>query len=639
MNRLSRRCALTFIAVVSFTHLGWGAGLEAQVNEDVAAFTGPTDPAELEAFIDGLMVAHLDELNTAGAVVSVVRDGELFFAKGYGYADYDAEMLVDAESTLFRIGSVSKLFVWTSVMQLVEDGMLDLDADVNQYLDTFQIPDTYSEPVTLNRVMAHAAGFEDWIVGLFADDTSALKPLGEILAEQIPARVRPPGDVSSYSNHATGMAAYIVEVVSGMPWEDFVQERIFDPLGMSYATFAQPLPDRLLPHMSKGYTHSGGKFHEEDFELVPLAPVGAAAISAADMAKFMVAHLQLGRFGEENILREETARQMQSDSYRMAPGVNSMSHGFMDKSRNGQRIIGHGGNTFWFHSNLALFPEHDLGLFVSYNSEDGSAGTGKFTDAFVDRYFPVDRERPVAPEDFLERSSRFLGHFRANRFSHESLAKVAALETVEVTASDDAMLNFLGTQWAEVAPLTFRDYDGENTVVFREAEDGSISHFFLADVPVVAFERVPGSEGPGLHLFVFVFAITMIVGTVLSWPVGWMLRRWYGVSAATLERMPAPKRLVLVSAAFLFLIFLLGMAIVLSDPNQIAIAIPTALSVLLAFPIVAGLLTLVAAYFTVLLWRRGEGRLTGRVLYSAAVVSFVLFVWQLHVWNLLGWRF
>ena len=639
MSLPSARYALTCVLVVCLAAVGRGNALVAQVNESAAAPTGPTDPAELEAFVDGLLVAHLDELNTAGAVVSVVKNGELFFAKGYGYADHEAGRPVDPETTLFRIGSVSKLFVWTSVMQLVEEGRLDLDADINQYLPDFEIPNTYPEPVTLNRIMAHAAGFEDWIVGLFANDTAALMPLGEILAEQIPARVRPPGEVSSYSNHATGMAAYIVEVVSGKRWEEFIQERILDPLGMSYATFSQPLPEHLLPHMSKGYTRFGGRFHEEEFELVPLAPVGAAAVSASDMAKFMIAHLQLGRYNDTTILSEETSRLMQSDSYRMAPGVNSMSHGFMDMSRNGQRIIGHGGNTFWFHSNLALFPDHDLGLFVSYNSEEGSAGTGKFTDAFVDRYFPVDRERPVAPEDFSERASRFTGHFRSNRFSHESLAKVAALLTVEVTASDEGTLRFLGSEWAEVAPLTFRDYDGENTVVFREAEDGGISHFFLADVPVVAFERVPGAEGPGLHLFIFVFAMTMIVGTVLSWPLGWALRRWYAVDKMTLQRMPANKRAVLVTAALLNLVFLLGMAVVLSDPNQIAIAIPNSLSVLLALPIVAGLLTLVAAYFAFHLWRTGDGRRTGRILYSAAVISFCLFVWQLHVWNLLGWHF
>jgi len=324
----------------------------------------------------------------------------------------------------------------------------------------------------------------------------------------------------------------------------------------------------------------------------------------------------------------------------MEPGVNSMNHGFMDMSRNGQRIIGHGGDTFWFHSDLALFPDHDLGFFVSYNSADGGEGTGKFTDAFVDRYFPGEDDPPELTEGFSDRADAFTGHYRSNRFSHQSLAKLAAaVGAIEVIASEDGTLRLLGSEWVEVSPLTFRELDGDDTVVFREADDGTMSHFFLADVPVVAFERVPSGEGPGLHLFVLVFAVTMMVGTVLSWPFGFCLRRWYKVEKATLIRMPAYRRLALFVAAVLFLVFVLGFARVMSDPNQIAIAVPGTLVVLLALPIVAGLITLVAAYFTFKLWQQKEGRPLGRIVYSAAVISFFLFVWQLHVWNLLGWRF
>lgn len=233
-----------------------------------------------------------------------------------------------------------------------------------------------------------------------------------------------------------------------------------------------------------------------------------------------------------------------------------------------------------------------------------------------------------------------MGHYRANRFSHKSLAKLAAaVGAVEVEATENGTLRFLGREWAEAAPLTFREVDGDDSVVFREAEDGSMSHFFVADVPIVAFERVPAGEGPGLHLFIVVFVVSMMVGTVLSWPVGLALRRWYKVDATKLERMPAKHRLVLLTAASLFLVFVLGFSAIMTDPNQIAIAIPGSVRVLLFFPIVAGLLTIVGAYCAVLIWWKGFGRLMGRMMYSAAVVSFVLFIWQLHVWNLLGWRF
>ena len=124
---------------------------------------GPTDPAELEAFLDELLAKDMEEYHIAGAAVSVVKDGKLFFAKGYGYADLEKGIPVDPEQTIFRIGSIGKMFTWTAVMQLVEQGKLDLDADVNTYLD-FRIPDTYPQPITLKHLMTHTSGFEDrWL--------------------------------------------------------------------------------------------------------------------------------------------------------------------------------------------------------------------------------------------------------------------------------------------------------------------------------------------------------------------------------------------------------------------------------------------------------------------------------------------
>lgn len=602
--------------------------------------SGPTDPAELEAFLDGVMRLQLDEHNTVGAVVTVVKDGQVFFTKGYGYSDWETRTPVDPERTLFRIGSISKLFVWTSVMQLVEDGVLDLDTDINEYLDGVEIPATYDEPVTLRHVLTHSAGFEDHVIELFGDEASDVRSLAEILAEQMPARVRPPGEVSSYSNHATGMAALIVEQAAGMPWDQFVQQRILAPLGMERFSFAQPLPEALAADLSKGYSGRSPNFEEEDFEFVPLYPIGAAAASGTAMARFMMAHLQLGRLGDARILEEETARRMQSDLFRMAPGVNAAAHGFYEMSANGERIIGHGGDTFWFHSQLALFPERNLGVFVAYNSQEGGGATGEFLEAFVDRYFPEEEVVPTPPEDFAARAARFTGRFRGNRFSHTTLAKLGALGSVSVDATDDGTLRVLDSEWVEVAPLTFDERYGDRTLVFREGEEGEITHFFLAAVPIVAFERVPWRESPMLHLALIVFAGLMIVGTVVAWPLGWLARRWYRVKAEDLVRIPTRARLALWLTAVVFLAFFLGLAIVVgSDPEGMAVAIPASLRIVLLLPFAGGALTLVSLYCALVIQEQGFGRRLTRFAYSTTVLAFMLLLWQLNVWNALGWRF
>ena len=226
------------------------------------ATQGPSDPKELEAFIDGIMAVELEANHIVGATISVVKDGQLFFAKGYGYANFKSKTPVLPDRTMFRPGSVSKLFTWTAVMQLYEQGKLNLDADVNTYLKEFKIPATFPQPITMNHLLSHTPGFEERSTGLMAREPKDLRPMGEFLASHMPARVRPPGELTSYSNYGTALAGYIVEVVSGVPFEQYIEENIFKPLGIEHSTFRQPLPEALVPNMSSGYSYKNGAFKD-----------------------------------------------------------------------------------------------------------------------------------------------------------------------------------------------------------------------------------------------------------------------------------------------------------------------------------------------------------------------------------------
>ena len=569
---LATLAAVAFSPVSGFTNPRHQPLLSAQEATEPAALRGPTDPAELEAFLAGLMGAALEESHTAGGVVAVVSGGRIFFAKGYGYSDWEARTPVDPETTLFRIGSVSKLFVWTSVMQMVEAGLLDLDTDVNEALD-FEIPATFQEPVTLAKIMAHAGGFEDHVIELFGNEPEDVRPLGELVARQLPARVRPPGDLSSYSNHATGIAAYIVERASGVEWKQYVDERILGPLSMEHTSFLQPLPEELEPDMSRGYSYRDNRFREEDFENVPLAPVGAGAASATNMGRFMIAHLQLGRLGDGRILSEETARLMQSVHHRMDPSVNGMAHGFAELSQNGEHIIGHGGDTRFFHTGLWLFPEHDLGVYVSFNSGGGGGARSLFIKGFMDRYFPIDEPDVASPDDFSDRAKRFTGQFRSNRFSHTTFTKLAAVETQGVSLTDRGTPRALNLEWIEVAPLTFQEEFGTRRLVFRENAEGEITDFIVSTSPYSAFERVPLREHPGLHLPIAILAALAIVLTLLSPFIGWAVHRWFHVPAGKLVRISKGARITIWLAALLFAVG--AVFIVLNIANEgIAVALP-----------------------------------------------------------------
>jgi len=260
---------------------------------------GPTDPAELEAFLDDFFTRKMEEYHIAGAAISVIKDGKLFFAKGYGYADLENGIPVDPEQTIFHIGSNGKVFTWTAVMQLVEQGKLNLDADINTYLD-FRIPDTYPQPITLKHLMTHTSGFEDRWLGSVVSDDSELIPAREWLVSHMAARIHPPGDYAGYSNYNAMLAGYIVARVSGQPYDQYIQECIFNPLGMAHSTTQSPIPPDLRANLSLGYKYVDGAFQVvPDYVAQPaLLPSGGHQMSATDMARFMIMHLQGGFYGD-----------------------------------------------------------------------------------------------------------------------------------------------------------------------------------------------------------------------------------------------------------------------------------------------------------------------------------------------------
>jgi CubicO group peptidase (beta-lactamase class C family) len=614
---------------------------EAAPGEEAAPVdgAGPADAAEAEAFFDGLLGAQLRHLKDVGATVSLVRDGEILFAKGYGLADLESGTRVDADKTLFRIGSVSKLFVWTAVMQLVEEGRLDLDADINEYLEEIEIPATWDRPITLANLMTHTPGFEDRVLGLFSRREEDLVPVAEALARQLPARVRPPGEQPSYSNHGTAMAALIVETVAGQPFHEFVQERILDPLGMENTTLLQPLPEGLAGQMSKGYSRAGDHFEEKEFELVPLYPAGSTSASATDMARLMIAFLQNGRFGDSRILEEATAREMRSPLLEVDPAVNPSPHGLMDMSTRGIRIVGHGGDTLWFHTLFALFPDHDLGLFVSYNTDKGGGGRGPLLEAVLDRYFAPAERPSEPPEGFTERADAYTGEFRPNRFAHTTLARLGALAgTFEVEVNDEGELMAFDTRFVETAPRVFTERNGERRLVFIEGDDGRMSHFYNAQFPIVTFERVPLGERRWLHLPVAALACAALLATILAWPLGWAVRQWFGVEYDPSARIPRSARLALWAAAVLLLAMVAGVAIDASDPTDLVFGELGTIKALLVLPLVALIPAAMALVATVGIWRRGRGTRSGRVAYTLSAVLVVVFYWQLAVWNLLGFK-
>jgi CubicO group peptidase (beta-lactamase class C family) len=603
--------------------------------------------ADVAAFLDGVMPLQLAREDIAGAVVLVVKDGKVLFAKGYGYADIAKKIPVTPEGTLFRPGSISKLFTWTAVMQLVEQGKLDLDRDVNDYLD-FKIPATYAKPITLRNIMTHTAGFEETVKDMWVSKPSDFIPLGDYLRAHVPARIFPPGVTPAYSNYATTLAGYIVERVSGESFDDYIERHILFPLGMQHTTFRQPLPPNLAPMMSCGYTVASEPAKE--FELIEPAPAGSSSITAMDISHLMIAHLQDGKYQYAQILRPETAQLMHARQFANLPDMNAMALGFYEETRNGHRIIGHGGDTLYFHSDLHLIPDAGVGFFVSYNSMGKAEISPRdaLWHRFLDRYFPYEPPAGAAVANAAEDAKTVSGSYIVSRRMESNfLAVLTPLEQLKISpsSSDNTIiaselkdLNGKPKHLREIGPLTFREVSGQSRIAFKRDDSGRL--VLVIDYPFMVFQRASWYQSSAFNLVVICGALGVFLLTLVLWPITYFVRRHYGQTlklSPTLAKLRTWVRVV--CAVDLIFVAVFVTVVLLSEKYFSMFSSKTDIWLhLLQLVGWLGVLGgLVVLWNAVESWRYQERGLWSRLGDTLIVLAAVGFTWFVIYWNMLHW--
>jgi CubicO group peptidase (beta-lactamase class C family) len=619
---------------------------------------GPTDAAETEAFLDDLFAQQMQEKHVAGAAISIVRDGKLFFAKGYGYADLEKGIPVDPEKTIFRTGSVGKTITWTAVMQLVEQGKLDLDADINTYLD-FRIPTTYPQPITMRHLMAHTSGIEDrWLESL-VPDASELLPEREWLIANFPGQVRPPGEASGYSNYNAMLGGYIVARVSGEPYDEYIQKHIFDPLGMTHSTVQTQMPANLRPFAARSYTYVDGVF--QPFPDYFVQPAGLASgfhqVTVTDMARYMIARLEGGSYGdastEMRILQEDTARQMLTTLYTPDPRLRGTAYGLFDFTDNGQWALGHEGYAPVMATQLLLLPDQHLGVFVVYNSleaRDGGLTTkhiiGGFQRAFFDHYYPVPAIAPLQPQaDFAEQAERFAGFYReANNHSTTPERARYLFSGLQVISPGDGTLLIpiggLELRFVEVEPLYFRQVDGSFSIAFREDDRGRITYMFTDIMPEYSLVKLNWYETTGFNMVLAQVCILMFLSMLPVSLVRLIRNRRSGG-----DRNPAPRgartaNSIIFGISLLNILFVVGLALWFRPmhPSELH-GIPLIVEIVIGLALMAAVLTPGALFYTVRAWKNNYWGAAFRIYYTLVTIASVAFVWFLHYWNWLGWRY
>ena len=591
----------------------------------------------LRGYVDGMMTALVASGEIPGAAVVIVQNGAVALKAGYGFADIRARIPVDPDRTRFRVASISKLFTATAIMQLVEQGKIDLNADVNTYLGGFKIPPTYPEPVTLANILTHTAGFDDRYLGIAAPLSQTVEPLGSYLARSMPPRVLPPGKTFAYSNHAFGLAGHIVESVSGQEFNAYVQANIFAPLGMSSSTFGVPYPvpqDIAVPYFKGG---SEGGFTRSELDRMRFGPAGDLITTASDMAPFMLAHLNRGAIDGPiegaQLLPAATADTMHARHFVQVEGLDGWAYGFMEGHRNGVRWIGHDGSWLGFCSQLALVPGTKSGFFVAYNGDCQNSASASIRKAMFDLLWPPKGEivAVVNPTSEL-RARAVVGNFMSVRRARSDFTVLAAASSqIKVTAPGDGQL----LVEARGRPMLFLPQaDGTwinpdfqlKAAVLVDARGKAAQLVIDANV----YDRVVGASEWAIWSVALGVAVGLCVMAIWGWMNGFLSRQFFGEPQAVITFMP---RIIAFLAAGLTVASLVTMAALLADDAALAIIHgPTPmLMVLLSVPVAIAVLAIPMVIWSMAgFGAGGRARLAqaGYAVLTVAILVFLAFAWQ-----------
>lgn len=611
---------------------------------------GLRDLAGLETFIDGVVEPLMENNKSPSGTVAIARDGEIIFAKGYGYKNIAAQEPVDAWSTLFRVGSVSKLATWVAVMQQVEQGKLDLHTDVNDYLESVEIPATFDEPVTLWHIMTHTAGFEDGALGyLIVDDPERAVPLKEAMQRYRQERVNPPGAHGAYSNYATALAGLIVANVSGQPFNEYVEEHIFKPLGMSTATFEEPLPERLDSQMAASYEFKAGGYDKKPFEIISsFGPAGGQSASATDMVRFAQAILNGGSLDGQQILRPQTVEEMLSLQFTHDDRLMGMALGWYESDFEGTRVMGHGGDTRWFHSYLGIDETHGLAFFTSFIGSGGGVVRSSLFPAFYKQYFPREEPRPEAPEDFAERAGHYAGTYgfwRSNFSKIEKALRMSAAVQVAPGPDNTLVVAFGGSakRYVEVEDKLFRELDpgvplvaglAPRLIAFQENDSGQVTGFAMDGLPFMSLRKLAFWETPNVNFMLLGLALLIFLLVLLR---GFFQRKTIKAWAAT---DGSAYRAAIWASAANWLVIISGLIVLTIVQDRMFSEIPTLLKVWLVMPIIAVIACLWLLFKLVVVWK--DGLLIGlwaRLRYTVIALCGLFMIWFFWFWNILGFQY
>jgi CubicO group peptidase (beta-lactamase class C family) len=607
----------------------------------------PLEKADLAAFFDGLVPLQMERSDVAGATVLVMKDGKEILKKGYGYSDITKKTPVDPDTSIFRLASISKLFTWVSVMQLSEQGKLDIDADVNNYLD-FKIAPAFGKPITLRNLMTHTGGFEEVVHDILIVDPKKTASLRDFLIANQPRRMYPPGEIPAYSNYGVGLAGYIVQRVSLEPFEQYVSEHIFLPLGMKHSSFNEPMTAELAPYVSDGYRATTEK-PAIGFEIFQPAPAGGVSSTAGDMEKFALALLNGGEFDGHRILKTETRDLMWTRQFDTSDALPPMCMGFYQTWRNDLRFIGHDGDLVAFHSMFLMEPTQELVVFVSYNSAgSASRNRAELLDGFADRYYPAYAALPFQTFP-VNQLKDIAGNYQATRRADSTKLAISnpASQGVATVDKDGVLMLDLAKdlrghtrKWKPIGKDLWQAEDDQPRLFAIRDSSGKIVRLAV-NFPGVQYQRVPWYEHKTLVGISLAASLLILLSVVMASLIR-LGRRLFFRNRLPLKPQPGTEWLTIgprLAAFFWIIVTIWLVALSVNLQNEALPSFPVIqryFSLINWFSVLAVLFSIFALLAGIRVWRRTDLRVISRVKFSLVAAACVFLTWYSIHWNLIG---
>jgi len=598
----------------------------------------PRSVADIRQLLDDVVPKQIERWHAPGAVVVIVKDQALLFSKGYGYADIEAAKPVDPAITLFHVGSVSKPVSATAAMQLVEDGKLDLDRNVDDYFPPPRIPATFPAPLTLRSLLTHTSGLDERLLA-----AREVRDVREYLHYNLPDRLTSPGITVRYSNHNFVLAGWLIESATGERFVDYMDRHVLAPLEMRHSTFGVP---RQAADVSAGYEWRGGRLRRLPDSISPGSPAASLLTSGEDLSHFMIAQLNGGEYHGHQILSRASIERMQRRQFQTHPRAEAPCFGFWEHPRNGVRAVAHTGSTPGFKSNIVLVPDERLGIFASVNGEQGFPALMAIEAAIFDHYFPQQlsaTERGTTPP--LQELRSIAGTYRGNYYSSRTLAKVILLmeggHEVRFEPEGDQLAVVAGAQHLTLrrdAANVYYDPAARCSVVFVET---GANAYAIAGENVM--EKLRPDQTLWFQLGWLSLCLVLMGSFVVGWPAtAWARRLWRKGPAA-----PRPGRAAMWIAgvacasclSFVAVVALLILGVIQADLMRAVGPVPTWLKLLLWLPVLGAALMPLVALHTILLWRRRIWAVAPRIHYTLVAAALVAAVAWFNNWNLLGWRY